>query len=233
MSGDAPAGGGGSPERQRWEAVDGYIARMLVGEDAALAAALRESAAAGLPPIAVSPAQGKLLRLLVMIHGAQRILEVGTLGGYSTIWLAGALGPAGRLLTLEVEPSYARVAGENIARAGLSEQVEQRVGPALEAMQGLLAEGAGPFELIFIDADKPTTPDYFRLALELSRPGGVIITDNVVRDGALADDASEDAGVLGMRGLHELIAAEPRVNATTIQTVGSKGYDGFTLALIE
>jgi predicted O-methyltransferase YrrM len=219
----------------RWSAVDAYLGRTILGEDPVLEEALRASAAAGLPAIAVTPAQGKLLHLLARIHGAASVLELGTLGGYSTIWLARALPPHGRLVTLELEPAYAEVAAANIARAGLSELVEHRVGPALETMRSLAAEGAGPFDLIFIDADKPTTPDYFMAALELSRPGGVIVVDNVVRGGALADGSQQDPRVGGMRRLHELLAEERsrgRVTATTIQTVGDKGYDGFTLALL-
>jgi len=219
--------------RERWNEVDDYIRTMLVGEDDALRAAVLDSAAAGLPAIAVSPAQGKLLHLIARVHRAAAILELGTLGGYSTIWLARALPEDGRLVTLELDPGYARLAGANIERAGVGELVQQRVGPALAGMQALIAEGAGPFDLIFIDADKPTTPDYFACGLQLVRPGGLIITDNVVRGGALADADSGDPRVEGMRGLHELIAAEPRVSATTIQTVGAKGYDGFTLALVD
>ena len=222
---------------ERWEMVDRYITDMLVGHDPALEQALQASAAAGLPQIAVSPPQGKLLHLLARIHRARSVLELGTLGGYSTIWLARALPPDGHLLTLEVDPAYARVAAENIDRAGLSDRVELRVGPALQTLRELIEEGAGPFDLIFIDADKPRTPDYFELALELVRPGGVIVTDNVVLAGGLADEAGDDPRALGMRRFHELLAAERsnggRVTATTIQTVGSKGYDGFTLALVE
>jgi predicted O-methyltransferase YrrM len=217
---------------ERWDAVDAYITDMLVGHDPALERALAASAAAGLPQIAVSPPQGKMLHLLARIHGASSILELGTLGGYSTIWLARALPPEGRLVTLEVEPAYAEVAASNIERAGLAERVQLRVGPALESLLELIDEGAGPFDLIFIDADKPSTPDYFELALKLSRAGGVIITDNVVLGGALADSAELEPRAVGMRRFHEMLAAEPRVSATTIQTVGSKGHDGFTLALV-
>ncbi len=216
----------------RWDAVDAYITDMLVGHDPALERALAASAAAGLPQIAVSPPQGKMLHLLARIHGASSILELGTLGGYSTIWLARALPPEGRLVTLEVEPAYAQVAASNIERAGLALRVQLRVGPALESLLELIDEGAGPFDLIFIDADKPSTPDYFELALKLSRAGGVIITDNVVLGGALADSAELEPRAVGMRRFHEMLAAEPRVSATTIQTVGSKGHDGFTLALV-
>ena len=218
---------------ERWNAVDEYSAGLLNGPDPVLAAALQASAAAGLPPIAVSASQGKLLNLLVRIHGAASILELGTLGGYSTIWMARALPPQGRLVTLEIDPAYAEVASANLRRAGLAELVDVRVGPALDSLEGLRREGAGPFDLVFIDADKQRTPEYFTIALELTRPGGVILTDNVVRDGALIDADSEDPGVQGMRRFLELAAAEPRVSATTIQTVGSKGYDGFTLALLE
>jgi predicted O-methyltransferase YrrM len=215
-----------------WGAVDRYIADQLLPPDAALAAALESSAAAGLPPISVSPNQGKLLNLLARLHGARHILEVGTLGGYSTIWLARALPAGGRLITLEADAKHADIARENIARAGLSDVVELRLGPALETLPQLAAEEFGPFDLIFIDADKPSTPEYFAWALRLSRRGGLIIVDNVVRKGAVADPASDDLSVQGMRRFYETLAAEPRVEATAIQTVGSKGYDGFALALV-
>ena len=217
---------------ERWDAVDRYTADLLVGDDADLEAALKASTDAGLPAIAVSANQGKLLHLLVRIHGASRVLELGTLGGYSTIWMARALAPGGRLVTLELNPDYARVARESIERAGLSERVEVRVGPALDSLLALRDEGVEPFDLIFIDADKQSTPEYFEQALELCRPGGLIMVDNVVRDGALIDPDSEDPGVHGMRRFLEMAGAEPRVSATTIQTVGSKGYDGFVLALM-
>jgi predicted O-methyltransferase YrrM len=218
--------------QELWNDVDGYTADLLVHEDEALRAAASASAAAGLPQIAVSPNQGKLLHLLVRIQRANSILEMGTLGGYSTIWLARALPAAGRLVTLEVEPRYAEVAADNIARAGVADRVEQRVGPALDSLRGLIGEGAGPFDFIFIDADKRGTPQYFELALDLSREGTVIVTDNVVRGGALIDPTSEDPGAQGMREFHELLSAAPGATGTTIQTVGSKGYDGFTLALV-
>jgi predicted O-methyltransferase YrrM len=218
--------------QELWDDVDGYTADLLVREDDALRAAVAQSATAGLPPIAVTPNQGKLLHLLVRMHGARSVLEMGTLGGYSTIWLARALPEGGRLVTLEVEPRYAAVAAANIAGAGVADRVEQRVGPALDSLRKLVGEGAGPFDFIFIDADKRGTPQYFELALELSRPGSVIITDNVVRGGALVDPASDDPGVQGMREFHELLSAAPGATGTTIQTVGSKGYDGFTLALV-
>jgi predicted O-methyltransferase YrrM len=222
--------------RERWDAVDEFVAETLLDPDPDLERAVADSAAAGLPAIAVSPPQGKLLHLLARVTGASSILELGTLGGYSTIWLARALPSSGRVVTLELEPSYAEVAAANIARAGLSPRVQQRVGPALEEMRALVREGAGPFDLIFIDADKQGTPEYFTLALELSRPGTVIVTDNVVRGGSLADPDSDDERARAMRRFHELLAQARqagRVSATTIQTVGLKGYDGFTLALVE
>ncbi|MGO9488425.1 MAG: O-methyltransferase [Solirubrobacteraceae bacterium] len=216
-----------------WNAVDEYTAGLLIGPDPVLDEALAASEAAGLPPIAVTANQGRLLNLLIRIHGAASVLEVGTLGGYSTIWMARGLSPQGRLISLELDPGYAAVAAANVARAGLSERVEIRVGPALDSLAALREEGAGPFDLAFIDADKQRTPEYFAFALEMVRPGGLILTDNVVRDGAVADPDSADAGAQGMRRFLAMAAAEPRVTATTIQTVGSKGYDGFTLALLD
>jgi len=219
--------------RERWNEVDHFIERQLLGGDPALEAALQSSADAGLPAIAVSPAQGRLLALIARIHGAERILELGTLGGYSTILFARTLPAAGCLITLELNSDYADVARANIARAGLERLVEIRVGPALDSLQRLAQEHGEPFDLVFIDADKASTPAYFAATLELTRAGGVIVVDNVVRDGALADPDTADAGARGMRRFHELLAAEPRVTATTIQTVGVKGYDGFTVALVE
>jgi len=216
-----------------WSDVDSYIDERLIGPDPVLQAALRDSAAAGLPSIAVTAAQGKMLHLLARIHGARRILEVGTLGGYSTIWLGRALPPDGRLITLELNPAYAQVASVNIDRAALGGSVEVIVGPAGESLRGLLAGDAEPFDLVFIDADKKSTPEYFAIALEMSRPGTVIVVDNVVRDGALIDADSSDSGVQGMRVFHDLLAGDARVSATTIQTVGGKGYDGFTLVLVD
>jgi len=233
---DATAGDSGSQER--WSAVDSYIGGQLIGSDPALEQALRDSSAAGLPAIAVTPAQGKLLELLARVQGARTILELGTLGGYSTIWLARALPAGGRLVTLEAEPRYAEVARVNIARAGFGDVVEIRLGPALETLPELAAEGAGPFDLIFIDADKGNYPGYFSWALKLSRLGTVIIGDNVVRDGAILDPDAKDplTGdtelIRGVRRFYELLASEPRVSATAIQTVGGKGYDGFVLALV-
>jgi predicted O-methyltransferase YrrM len=215
--------------QETWTAVDDYFNALFVPSDPALEAALRASEAAGLPPHNVSASQGKLLLLLAQIHGARRILEMGTLGGYSTIWLASALPAGGRLITLEYNPKHAEVAYKNIERAGLADRVEIRVGRALDTLPEIAAEGRGPFDLIFIDADKPSNPDYFAWALKLSRPGTLIMADNVVRDGAVIDANSNDGSVQGIRRFNELVAAEPRVSATAIQTVGSKGYDGFAL----
>jgi predicted O-methyltransferase YrrM len=218
--------------QEQWAAVDRYISETLAPSDPLLDAALRASAEAGLPPIAVTPSQGKLLHLLARALRARTILELGTLGAYSTIWLARALAPEGRLVTLEANAQYAQIARANIERAGLSAIVELRLGRALDTLPQLAAETSEPFDLIFIDADKQSSPEYFTWALELSRPGSLIITDNVIRDGALIDPSSDDQSALGARRLHELLATEQRVGATTIQTVGSKGYDGFTLALV-
>jgi predicted O-methyltransferase YrrM len=219
-------------QQEQWTAVDRYLTEALVPADPALDAALDASAAAGLPAINVAPNQGKLLMLLALIRGARSILEIGTLGGYSTIWLARALPADGHLITLESDPKHADVARANIARAGLAAVVELRLGRALDTLPQLAAERRGPFDLIFIDADKPSIPDYFTWALELSRRGSLIVIDNVVRGGAVADASSDDASVRGVRRMNELLAAERRVSATAIQTVGSKGYDGFALALV-
>jgi predicted O-methyltransferase YrrM len=218
--------------QDKWTAVDRYIAQMLIPADAALESALAASEAASLPPINVSPNQGKLLQLLARSQDAQQILEIGTLGGYSTIWLARGLAADGRLITLEADPNHAAVARANIANAGLDAVVELRLGLALETLPKLAAEGRGPFDLIFIDADKPSNPEYFAWALKLSRRGSLIIVDNVVRGGAVIDAASSDTAIQGVRRLNELLAAETRVSATAIQTVGSKGYDGFAIALV-
>jgi predicted O-methyltransferase YrrM len=218
--------------QEQWTAVDRYITETLLSPDAVLEAALKTSADAGLPSINVTPNQGKLLQLLAQAQGARNILEVGTLGGYSTIWLARALPPGGRLITLEFEPKYAEIARANIARAGLAEVVELRVGAALETLPQLAAERRGPFDFIFIDADKANYPGYFTWALKLSRRGTVIVADNVVRKGAVMDANSSDPLVQGVRRFHELVAAERRVSATAIQTVGSKGHDGFTLMIV-
>jgi predicted O-methyltransferase YrrM len=216
-----------------WREVDEYIETRLVPADPVLEATLQTSAEAGLPAISLTPALGKLLHLIARIQGARRILEVGTLGGYSTTWLARALPPDGQLVTLELNPRYAEVATANAERAGLAGLIKIEVGPALESLRALVAAGVAPFDLVFIDADKHNTPAYFELALELTRPGSVIIADNAVRDGELIDADTPDLGTQGMRRLHELLASHARVSATTVQTVGSKGYDGFTLARVE
>jgi predicted O-methyltransferase YrrM len=221
-----------SVSAEQWAAVDRYISELLVGEDPDLDAALDASRAAGLPPINVAPNQGKLLHLLARIQGARQILEVGTLGGYSTIWLARALPSGGRLVTLEIDPGHAEVARANLERAGLLDRVTLRVGRAADSLAALADEGAGPFDLVFIDADKPSNPEYFRWAVQLTRPGSVIVVDNVVRQGAVVDPDSRDPAVVGTRRLNEIMAAEPSVSVTEVQTVGSKGYDGFALALV-
>lgn len=212
--------------------MDHYFSRALTPSDAVLDAALQASEAAGLPSIHVSPLQGKLLMLLAQAHGSRSILEIGTLGGYSTIWLARALPAGGRLITLESEARHAAVARENIARAGFAGVVEVRVGRAIETLPALEAEQEGPFDFIFLDADKASYPDYLTWALRLSRPGTVIVADNVVRNGQVIDPASPDVNVQGVRRLTEQMAAEPRLSSTVIQTVGGKGYDGFAFALV-
>ncbi len=218
--------------QEQWTAVDSYIADLFLKADPVLEEALMDSAAAGLPAIHVSPSQGRLLQLLVSMRGARNVLEIGTLGGYSTIWLARGLPADGRLVTLEYEPRHAKVACSNIAKAGFSGVVEVRIGSALEILPQLAAEDRDPFDLIFIDADKPGYPDYFSWAMKLSRQGTVIIADNVVRNGAVADPATTDPLVRGIRRMNELVASEPRVSATTIQTVGAKGYDGLMIAVV-
>lgn len=211
-----------------WNDVDAYIEDRLVGEDEALSATIRESAAAGLPAIAVSAAQGKLLHLLAMSIGAKRLLEIGTLGGYSAIWMARALPSDGKLVSLEIDPRNAEVASRNIARAGLGDRVEILVGPAISRLPAL----QGPFDLAFIDADKESNADYFDHAVRLSRPGGVIVVDNVVRNGAVID-AGGNAMVQGVRRMVDAIHADKRVTATAVQTVGVKGYDGFLMAVVK
>jgi predicted O-methyltransferase YrrM len=215
-----------------WNAVDQYVNDQLVAPDPALSAALQESAAAGLPQINVSPSQGKLLQLLAQVQGARSILEIGTLGGYSTIWLARALPRDGSLISLEADAKHVDVARANIERAGMTDKVEIRFGRALDTLPRLVVENRGPFDLIFIDADKPGYPDYLAWALKLSRLGSLIIADNVVRNGEVADSASTDPGVRGVRRFIQMLAAEPRVSGTVIQTVGSKGYDGFAMAVV-
>jgi len=219
--------------QELWTDVDSYIGDLLVTPDPVLEAALAGSAAAGMPAINVTPAQGKLLALLVQMCSAHTVLEVGTLGGYSTIWLARAMTAGGRLITLESDPRHAEVARANLARAGLSDVVEVRLGAALDSLPQLAAEDVGPFDLTFIDADKANNAEYFNWALRLSRPGSVIVVDNVVRGGAVTDADSIDQATLGTRRLLEVMGTEPRVDATVIQTVGSKGYDGFALAVVK
>lgn len=215
-----------------WNEVDDYFNGLFVPADGALENALTASAAAGLPHISVAPNQGKLLQILALSCGAKRILEIGTLGGYSTIWLARALPADGKLITLEYDPKHAEVATRNIAHAGLAEVVEVRVGRAIDSLPIIAAEGHPPFDLVFIDADKVSTPAYLEWALKLTKAGSLIIVDNVVRDGQVLDGTSTDSNVRGIRGALELLAAEPRVTATAIQTVGSKGYDGFAMAIV-
>jgi predicted O-methyltransferase YrrM len=219
-------------DREIFKAVDGFVAGTLLDEDEALQQAVVAAEAAGLPSIQVSPPQGKLLQLLVRLVGAKRILEFGTLGGYSAILMARALPADGRLITLEAKPEYAEVARQSIERAGVGDRVEIRVGPALEALPAL-EEGAGPFDLVFIDADKVNTPNYFNWALDRTRAGGLIIADNVVRNGSLGDATDPDEATVAQRRLHESLRGDTRVSATTIQTVGVKGYDGFLIALVE
>ncbi|MGX6741013.1 O-methyltransferase [Streptomyces xantholiticus] len=219
--------------QDQWQAVDAYISDLLVPEDDALAEALTASDAAGLPRINVAPNQGKLLHLLARVQGARTALEIGTLGGYSTIWLARALPADGRLISLEYDPAHAEVARANIARAGLDKVVEVRTGAALDTLPRIAAEpGAGPFDLVFIDADKRNNARYVEWALRLTRPGSVIIVDNVVRGGAVVDGSSEDPSIVGTREMFELVAREARLEATAVQTVGVKGYDGMLVARV-
>jgi predicted O-methyltransferase YrrM len=217
---------------ERWSAVDSYLTDLLVRPEPALAEALATSAAAGLPAINVSPPQGKLLQLLLQLQRAKRVLEIGTLGGYSTIWLARGLPKDGHIITLESEALHAKVAGRNIAQASLSQRVEIRLGPAGDSLAALVAEESEPFDFIFIDADKPNYPDYLMWSLKLSRAGTLIVADNIIRDGAVIDADSEDPKVQGVRRFNELVAGDSRLRATALQTVGSKGYDGFTMALV-
>jgi predicted O-methyltransferase YrrM len=216
----------------RWSEVERWIADRIVPTDAALQAAVEQSAASGLPGIQVEPTTGKLLNLIARMIRAERILEIGTLGGYSTIWLARALPDDGKLITLEANPDFAAVAEKNIAGAGLSDRVDLRIGPGLDALPKILDAGEGPFDLVFIDADKSNQDKYLSWALDLTRVGSVIIGDNVVRDGRVADPDSDDPSIQGIQRFMDLIAAEPRIDATAIQTVGSKGYDGFAVGLV-
>ena len=217
-------------DNPQWTAVERYFDRHLVGEDAVLQAVQAATESAGLPPISVAPGLGKLLMMLATMLGARRILEIGTLGGYSTVWMARALPQDGKLISLEIEPRNAKVARANLTAAGLAAIVEVRLGPALDTLPLIVDEG--PFDLIFIDADKSNNAAYLRWALKLSRHGTAIVIDNVVRNGAVADSRSRDASVVGARRVTEAIAAEPRLTATALQTVGEKGYDGFILALV-
>jgi predicted O-methyltransferase YrrM len=216
----------------QWSAVDDYIAGHLLGDDPVLDAALAANAAAGLPAIDVSAVQGKMLHLLALGTGARRILEVGTLGGYSTIWLARALPEGGHLVTLELDPHHADVARANLARARLADKVDVRVGPASETLDAMIAGGEAPFDFIFVDADKEGYPGYLRAALRLSRAGTMIVFDNVVREGGILDPGHADSRVQGTRALFEAMAAEPRLSATAVQTVGTKKWDGFALGVV-
>jgi predicted O-methyltransferase YrrM len=216
----------------QFAAVDRYLAERYVPADESLAAALAASAAADLPAIAVSPTQGKLLQILARMSGARRILEIGTLGGYSSLWLAGALPADGRLITLELDAHHAATARSNFVRAGLADRIEVREGPALDSLARLQAEGVAAFDFFFIDADKANSPNYVTWALKLAHRGSVIVVDNVIRDGDIIDPHSRDPAVQGTRLLHDLLASEPRLSATAIQTVGDKGYDGFAIAVV-
>jgi predicted O-methyltransferase YrrM len=217
-----------------WSEFDRYAAEhLMAGADPIFEAVLRANAAGGLPAIDVSPLQGKFLNLIVRISGAKRILEFGTLGGYSTIWMAKALPAGGRLISLEFSSRHAEVARQNLARAGLLETVEVRTGAALDLAPALRAEGQAPFDLVFIDADKPNNPGYLDWAVKLSRPGAVVILDNVVRDGRVVDAASSDPSIKGTRAAFELLRDHPMIDATALQTVGLKGYDGFVLGVVK
>jgi predicted O-methyltransferase YrrM len=222
-----------SDPADRWREVDRYLVDQLLAPDPTLVAALAASADAGLPAINVAPNQGKLLHLLARMSGARTVLEIGTLGGYSTIWLARALPADGRLVTLEAEPRHADLAAANLERAGVADVVDVVIGRALDTLPVLAEEGRGPFDLTFVDADKEHNADYFRWAVQLARPGGVIVVDNVVRQGQVVDAGSDDPAVVGTRRLFNVVAAEPRVTATAVQTVGAKGHDGFLLAVVD
>ena len=217
----------------RWHAVDDYLVDLFELDDDVLRAAVAASVAAGMPQIQVSPALGRFLNLQARAMGARRILEIGTLAGYSSIWLARALPRDGRLVTLELEPRHADVARGNLARAGLDAVAEVRVGPALASLAMLVAEGVAPFDLIFIDADKESYPDYLEASLHLARPGTLIVADNVVRGGEIIDTNSADTRVQGIRRFNEMLARDPRLDATILQTVGAKGYDGIAYALVK
>lgn len=218
--------------QEQWKAVDEYLSGLFASDDRALSDALAESEASGLDPISVSPMQGKLLNLLVQLNSARRILEIGTLGGYSSIWMARALPEGGKLISLELQEKHAAVARRNVARAGLADKVEVRVGAALDLLKTLEVEGVEPFDLVFIDADKENIPGYFDGAMKLARKGTLIIVDNVIRDGAVLQAESEDVSIQGVRRFNELVASDSRVTTSTVQTVGSKGYDGFAIVLV-
>ncbi len=218
--------------QELWTSVDAYLTDTLVRQDQHLDNAVAASDAGGLPSIQVSPPQGKLLEIMIQMMGARNILEVGTLGGYSTIWMTRSLPDDGRMVTLEIDPKHADVARENFKRAGLEEKIDLRVGNARDILPKMIEDGYGPFDFVFIDADKASNPDYFGWALEMSRPGTVIIVDNVIRDGHVVEEDSTDESVKGVRRLNELMANSPRVTATALQTVGVKGYDGFSVAIV-
>lgn len=219
--------------QEQWAAVDRYFTEQLHLSDSVLEATLQANSAAKLPAIDVTPAQGCFLHLLTKMISAKKILEIGTLGGYSTIWLARALPPEGRLISLEFSHAHAEIARANIQRAGLSDRVEIRVGAALDSLPKIAQQGLAPFDFIFIDADKPNNPHYLEWAVKLSRPGTLIVVDNVVRDGAIADASSSDPSIIGTRQMFEVMSRDPRLSATALQTVGAKGYDGFAIAIVE
>lgn len=219
--------------QELWTSVDEYLGDVLVKQDKHLDDAVAASDAAGLPPIQVSPPQGKLLEILIGMMNAKTILEVGTLGGYSTIWMTRSLPTDGRVVTIEIDRKHAEVAQENFTRAGLADKIELRVGDARDILPAMIDEGMGPFDFVFIDADKASNPDYFGWALRMSRPGTVIIVDNVIRDGHVIEADSDDASVQGVRRLNEIMSSSAGVNVTALQTVGVKGYDGFSVALVQ
>jgi predicted O-methyltransferase YrrM len=219
-------------DQQQWDLLDTYFCNQLVPADDALEMTLRSSAEAGLPSINVAPNQGKFLQLLARIRGARRILEIGTLGGYSSIWLARGLQPGGSLVTLEANPDYAAVATKNIKFAGLSETVSVMVGSAVTTLAQLIDDKVEPFDMVFIDADKKTYPDYLQLSLELCRPGAIIVGDNVIRKGRMADFASTDPDVVGLRKYFDLLGSRPKLDSTAVQTVGAKGWDGFSISIL-
>ena len=215
-----------------WKSVDDFFTEALISPDPALEAATAANRQADLPAIDVTPLQGRFLELMIRATGARRVLEIGTLGGYSTIWMAQAVGPDGKVITLELDPHHAEVARRNFNQAGLSDRVELRLGPAAESLTGLIAENSAPFDFIFIDADKAGYPEYIKQSMKLSRPGTLIIADNVVRDGKVIDPDNPDLNIQGVRRFTELIAAEPRLSSTVLQSVVGKGYDGFAISIV-